>query len=211
MRFARHIGVALLVLSFLTGCNTWDYDGPNTQEMRSTFADHRSAFDQLNAMLREDRRCANDTSRTSGSTITVGSDMVCDFWADESLFGFGQTRWSNIGISSPQVQDATRAEMLEEVGLSDERYKRYLALLDTVNAQRATFTHRSGRSPEVSLWVGGEGWVASSYYVDIVHRSTPPDKIVEDVFAYMEREGYGTYRVYSELGDGWFVELDMQW
>jgi hypothetical protein len=27
----------------------------------------------------------------------------------------------------------------------------------------------------------------------------------------MEREGYGTYRVYSELGDGWFVELDMQW
>ena len=181
-----------------------DYSGPTTAEIEASFAEHRAAFDELEAMLREDRSCPAQMNGPEGFAIEVGVDKVCDFWED------GQS-WDRMGIGAEPIRDASREEMLEAVGLTPSRYDRYLTLLDQVGAKRANIYSRSGETPLPTYWLGGAGWVASSYYVNAVRLTERPDPVVEDVFAYIESEGYGTYKVYSELGDGWYVEMDMVW
>lgn len=181
-----------------------DYSGPTAGEIEQAFAEHRAAFDELEAMLREDRSCTAGTGSLDGYAIEVGVDTVCDFWEREG-------RWDRFAIEGEPVWAATRDEMLRAVNLTPERYERYLLLLGEVGAKRASIYSRTDQPAVPTYRLGGAGWVASSYYVNIVRLPERPEPVVDDVFAYIEREGYGTYKVYSELGDNWYVEMNMMW
>lgn len=190
------------------------YSGPTTAQIKQSFAEHRAAFGELEAMLREDRRCPagadslgeHSTGRygPDGYAIEVGVDKVCDFWENGG-------EWDRMSVDAAPIWNATQDEMLESVGLAPERYGRYLDLLRQVRAKRARIYSRPEDPSVPTYWLGGAGWVASSYYVNVVRLPNRPEPLVEDVLAYIEREGYGTYKVYSELGGGWYVEMDMMW
>ena len=188
----------------LAGCFL-DYDGPSREEIEASLAEHRASFDELEAMLRADERCRGDADTLRAYAIEVGVDKVCDFWKHGRL-------WDAYGMAEGKpIQGATEEEMLEAVGISPRRYERYLELLDHVGAKRAQL-YQYGSDPAVpTYFLGGAGMVTSSYYVNVVRVSEPPEDIVEDVFDHIEEEGYGTYAVYSKLGGDWYIEMDMMW
>ena len=200
LRCAIPFGGLAVAALLLGGCFGGDgYDGPTTREIEATFAAHRAAFEELDAMLRAERPCRVDDSGGQ-RYFTVSDDEICAFRESGRA-------WVRIDPSA----SARRADVLREAGLTEARYARYLDLLDEVDAEKATWSDDPWRPSQTALYLGGAGWVASSYYVRVVRQEAPPGLIVDDVFAHIEREGYGTYRVYSVLGDGWYVEMDMMW
>ncbi len=100
----------------------------------------------------------------------------------------GFTGWSK--LSGPNVPFA---RVLEESGLTQDRYNRYMSVLSAFGAERVTFVRLSGAPPRTELLLYRSGMVFSGCVMDLTNERLVPDA------------GQGENGQVTALADGWFV------
>ena len=121
---------------------------PTNQELTARFQEHKSEFILLRDMILEEEEL-----------LSVGSDNVGDFWFDRG-------EWTT---HKPPYKNYSKQEMLEAVGLSEERYNEYLNLLDKVGAYRVSKQDTQSSNKEVYFGIYRSGIVPSGRTKGVVY------------------------------------------
>jgi hypothetical protein len=145
------------------------------------FEEHYSEVVQLKDMITSEE-----------DVLAVGYDNVGGFWLDEE-------QWTT---HEPPYTRYTEGEMLQHVGLSRERYHRYLELLGSIGGYRVT---RSSSNERVSILLRRAGNVVSGETVSITYLSSPPTPLTDDTG---ENASNSSGIWFSRLQDNWYVERE---
>ena len=172
--------LSVAVWAFLSGCGV-SYSGPDIGTLRETVAAHGSELAELEAMLARDYPSCLEHSPQSVheplATIAIGHDSFCDVARrEESL-----------------------AADLNRVGLTSQRYGRYLDLLDTFDAETAIFAVDESGERYVELRIGSWGTTTSSRTLWIARYKRPPYRLVDE----LSPSGQGNHC--SALGGDWYA------
>ena len=168
---------ALLCVFICTSCSRTLHD----TEVRKVFDEHYSELGELKDMI---------ISETD--ILAIGYDNVGDFWLD-------QGRWTT---HKPPYTSYTEDEMLHLVGLAQERYHKYLQLIESVNGYRIT---KSISNKRISIHLSRVGNVSSGQTVNIVFLLDAPALLVNDT----EKNANDNSRVwYSRLEGNWYIERE---
>lgn len=168
--------VLLVIMIFLASCTR----SPRDAEVRELFQEHRSEFIDLRDMI-----------LTESVIFSIGNDNVGDFWLSND-------KWTN---HNPPYIFYTEAEMLSLVDLSEERYHRYLELLDSVGGYRVT---KNISNEQVAIYLFRRGIVSSGETVNIVYLLKPPSYLTNDT----ENANGNSKIYYSNLEEYWYIERE---
>jgi hypothetical protein len=94
---------------------------------------------------------------------TVGIDLINGYWRGTD------GKWSMQGSTDMSVDNVPRTlpEVLARSNISQERYSRYLHLLDSAHAERVTAFSTDGLGERVEFLVIGSGFVTHGCSTDI--------------------------------------------
>ena len=179
-----------LLLEFVAGGillgGALDPPAPSDASLRAVFDAHEAKFNALRDMI-----------FSEPSLQSIGDDNVRNFWLSRG-------KWER--SPDPHHRRYSEKEMLEQVGLDEDRYRTYRSLLKSVGAYRVK---KGGNYKEgvmaVCIYRAGLS-ISGGEEKKIVYLPEPaePEWIVEDTGAHREeiREG----RVWgSAIRDGWYI------
>lgn len=104
----------ILVLTVLAGC----YRAPDINSMKANFVSEKKSFEELNSLIKEDT--------AEEQCFAVGYENIGNFW--KTTDGL----WYKSGEPSRKISIKT---VLEEVGIPEERYARYVKLFKSTGSQ----------------------------------------------------------------------------
>jgi hypothetical protein len=171
-------GLCLLVSLFICiSCSRV----PSDADIQKVFNEHYTELNQLKDMI------ASETD-----ILAIGTDKVGNFWLD-------QGQWTT---HKPPYTSYTEKEMLSSVGLTQERYCKYLQLLESIGGHRIS---RNTSNKQISIHLFRMGNVSSGQTVKIVFLSDPPVSLVNDTQESISDDS-GVF--YSRLKGNWYIERE---
>jgi len=153
---------------------------PSDTSLRTLYQAHQSEFAKLRDMI-----------LVEPELLSIGDDNVGKFWL------IGRT-WRTDGTGT-----YTETEMLSRAGLSRERYRTYLKLLQAVGGFRVS---RDSGSGQVTVCIARAGVVPAGYVKSIVFSPALPTPIVGDTEAHARTTSEGI--CYTTIGGNWYIEYD---
>jgi hypothetical protein len=156
------------------------FRAPSNFDVAAHFQRHQAEFGQLRNMI-----------LSEPAITTVGLDHVGDYW----LFN---GRWMAPGNRFITFR---REEMLESVGLSPERHRAYLELLEKTQAYGVSrWTSRGhGRGGRIALFPGNAGSARRPVPV-ILFSEVPPEPLRS-----LDKARSSAGPAYARLADGWYA------
>lgn len=133
-------------------------------------------------------------------STAIGLETLCGFerhgrvWRRSSA----SDETSSVGVSL--------SEVLVEVGMTMQRYDRYLQLLSDFEAERIVFGAETNGSFALELSVDEWTWFVTSYHVYLSRYTISQDQLVENAFENEVSVGSKC----SPLGDGWSACLSVR-
>lgn len=113
------------ILIILAGC----YSPPDINKMKVKFISEKKSFEALNSLIKEDS--------TGEQCFAVGHEHIGEFWETSDGLWYKSSEYSRkIPIE----------KVLNEVGISEVRYARYMALFKATGSQRISHCLESGWS-----------------------------------------------------------------
>lgn len=117
--------ILIFILTVLVGC----YRPPDINKMKADFVSAKKSFEELNSLIKEDA--------AEGQCFAVGYDNIGKYWkTTDGLWYKSGERSRNIPIE----------KVLEEVGIAEERYARYMKLFKSTGSQRISHCRETGWS-----------------------------------------------------------------
>ncbi len=158
----------------LSACGQVDLDG-----IASEFSIEKGAFERMYSLIKEDTKVAH--------CFSVGTDHIGDYWEYDN-------KWS---ANSNYERKISLEQVLEEVGLSNERYLEYVTLFNVTGSERIEFCPEIGWA---RIMVHRSGLAVSGCLttININHNSSIPESEV--------KPGYSSE--IRTLGGGWYLNHD---
>jgi hypothetical protein len=168
--------VILIASLFLSGCTrVVDFE-----EIKKGFAENKSSFQELREMIRVD---------TDPETCqAVGTDNIGDFWEYDG-------RWSSNQDYSRKV---SLEVVLNKVGISIERYNRYLELLDIVGSERVEYCSKSPSWTRIMVHRSGIAVSGCLTTMNINGDGSIPDSDIQVRYS----------SEITSVGEGWYINHD---
>jgi hypothetical protein len=123
--------------------------------MKRVFGSTKASYVELRSMIMQ------DLSRRQYET--VGIDLINGYWRGSD------GKWSMQGSTDMLVDNMPRtlAEVLARSNISQERYSRYLKLLDSAHAERVSAFSTDGLGEHVEFLANGSGFVTHGCSTDV--------------------------------------------
>ncbi|GAB1263577.1 hypothetical protein NBRC116493_23220 [Aurantivibrio infirmus] len=116
---------AIFLVTFLTACGGQaDLEG-----IKQRFSENRDSFERIYSMIQEET--------FTSPCFAVGTDHIGDYWEHSGKWNTNQNYERKILLE----------QVLNEVGLSKERYENYLSLLKKISSERIEYC------PKQPSWV----------------------------------------------------------
>ncbi len=178
-----------VIFAWFSGCRR-----PSDQRIREQFSKHAAEFSELKEMILCDK-----------GVPWVSPHRVGNYWLESG-------KWTLENVSSHERQmlgNATLDErqMLEHVGLTAERYHRYLDLLKKAGAQEVCLWDSD--SGEVRFMVYAGGLAVAGTMKSIVYCEKPPTPLVEDTDEAM-KTNFSLGHVYAHIYGNWYISTDWE-
>jgi hypothetical protein len=176
--------VAGVIIGFLWLMGDLPGQFKSDQKLKTQFEKHSVEFSQLRDMMLQDN-----------------FDAVSDYCVNDYWLQFG--KWREGAATFDESQ------MLQRVGLSEERYHLYLNLLKEAGAKEVQawsyFPSKGDKSlPEVRFFVCGRGALDCTEWKGIAYCEYPPDRVVDDTKGFARNEENG--EAYVRIRDKWYIE-----
>lgn len=166
-----------LVLSvFLQGCGK----PVNIEEIKEGFAKNIGSFEQLNLMIKEDTKAE--------TCFAVGTDHIGDFWEHENKWNTNQNYDRKVSLEV----------VLREVGISIDRYNKYLALLKIVGSERVEHCSDIPNWTRIMVYRSGLAVSGCLTTVNIKGDGSVPESDIKPSYS----------SEISPLGKGWYLNHD---
>ena len=158
----------------LSACGQADLEA-----IASRFSEEKTSFELMHAMIKEDAKVSD--------CFSVGTDHIGDYWEYDN-------KWS---ARSNYERKISLEQVLEEVGLSNERYQEYVTLFKVTGSERIEFCPEIGWT---RIIVHGSGLAVSGCLttININQNSQIPKSEVKPSYSSEIRA----------LGGGWYLNHD---
>ena len=174
MNMKKSLAILTLILS-IAGC----YRPPDFDQIKSDFRHNKTSFEKLRLMITKDTQ--------TQKSFAIGYERIGDYWEYSG-------EWSH---SKHYEKKMTLDEVLDEVGISMNRYNEYLALFEKVGAKRISYGPKSGWT-RIIIGTSGLGVSGAMTSININDDgSIPPSDI---------QESYQTEII--PIVDGWYINHD---
>ncbi|WP_346837986.1 hypothetical protein [Microbulbifer sp. SAOS-129_SWC] len=170
----RYIFIALM--SMLVGCG----GDADIEGIKQGFADNKSSFERLYLMIKE------DTSAIP--CFSVGADHIGEYWRHNGKWNTNRNYERKISL----------AKVLEEVGLSDQRYQEYLSLFEKTGSNRISYCPKDPSWARIIVHSSGLSVSGCLTSININGDQSVP---VTDV-----KPSYSSE--ITPLGAGWYISHD---
>lgn len=167
---------AIFLVIFLTACgNQADLEG-----IKQRFSEKQDAFDRIYSMIQEES--------FASPCFAVGTDHIGGYWGHNDKWSTNQNYERKIYLE----------QVLNEVGLSKERYKSYLSLFEEIGSERIEYCPK--KPSRVRIFVHRSGLAVSGCLTSINLNgdgSIPEEDYKPSYFSEI-----------TPLGDGWYLKYD---
>ncbi len=167
---------AIFLVIFLTACG----NQADLERIKKRFSEKRDSYDRIYSMIQEESFASH--------CFAVGTDHIGDYWGHNGKWNTNQNYEHKISLE----------KVLNEVGLTKERYESYLYLLEEIGSERIEYcpnqpswvrimAHRSGLAVSgclTTINLNGDGSI--------------PDTEIKPSYS----------SEITPLGDGWYLNHD---
>jgi hypothetical protein len=174
--------IAVIWLGTLAA-SSCDTRPPTGTDIRRGFDSTKASYVELRSMIMQDL--------SPRQYATVGIDLIDGYWRG------ADGKWSMQGSTDMPVDDMPRAlpEVLARSNISQERYSRYLRLLNSAHAERVSAFSTDGLGERVEFLVNGSRFVTHGCSTDIYWQ--PKSK--------PEVPGWAKRHVLTDLAPDWYA------
>ncbi|ALO36156.1 hypothetical protein CMT41_16525 [Colwellia sp. MT41] len=163
-----------ILLLLLQGCGR----PVNIDEIKEGFLQNKDTFEQLSLMIKKDTQFE--------ACFTVGTDHIGDFWE------YGN-KWNT--LQNPRRKVAFEV-VLNEVGISSDRYGEYIAQLKIVGSERVSYCSNIPSLTSIMVYRSGFSISGCMTTVNIYGDGSMP---VTDITPRFSTE-------ITPLEEGWYIE-----
>lgn len=150
------------------------------ESIKKNFLENRNTFEKLDSMIREE----NFTS----VCFAVGIDHIGEYWGYNGEWSANRNYENKISLS----------QVLERVGLSEQRYQKYLTLFEVADSERVEYCPRKPSWTRIMVHRSGLAIAGCLTTINLNgDRSIPETKVKPN-----------SSREITPLGDGWYLNHD---
>ncbi len=136
-----------------------DFSPPSNEELIAKYTSNPKGYERLAEMIKKD---FSELANSSQGCLTIGQDQIREFW-----YSSVANDWS----STPTHEyKKTLSEVLSKVGLSSQRYEKYLELFRQTGSERITLCSNDIPSSGVHVLIFRSGTTMGGWGAEINKR-----------------------------------------